>query len=776
MSGGVRLGVASAVATLAAACALLPLVDTPTWVLQAAILLALQAAVGVLARRVPLGRATTVVVQALVSFVLLSLVFARSDALGGALPGPDVFQRLGTLLQDGAGDVGRYAIPAPATTGIRLMLVGGVLAVGLAVDALAVTFRSAAPAGLPLLALYSIAAGLAQSGKDWLWFLVAAAGYLLLLLAEGRDRLSGWGRVFGGGAVEDPGAAGRGASPVRTGRRIGAVVLGIALLVPAVLPTMEGGLLERTRTAGTGRDDSTGFDAVRPLVTLQNSLNQPENRELLRYRTSAGNPRDVYLRIVTLDRFDGAAWQPSERRFTDLPEMLPVPTGLDPRVRTESVNTSVAAASTYAQSYLPLPYPAERVRVDGGRWLYEPEGRTVSGARKQTTRSVRYQVSSLLVEPTAAQLAAAPAPREEVLREYTKVPGAVPRVVEETARKVTAGAANAYEQAVKLQDWFAADGGFRYDTQVASGSGKDAIAKFLEEKKGFCIHFSFSMAAMARTLGIPARVAVGFAPGTPLEDGAVSVGSKDAHAWPELYFEGIGWTRFEPTPSRGTAPDYTVTQEPGASELVVPAPAPDRSTAPSARPAAPGACTPQLRKSGECPSEERPTVEAGAHGGGLSTGPVMGAVALGLAVLALPLLLPLRRRRLRKQRLSEARTNALAAWAELTDSAWDYGIAPDESLTPRGAATRLVRLGGLTGPASDAAHRVATAVEQTLYAERPGPAEGLASDVACVRDALRASAGFGARGRALLLPRSVTSRWARAFLTARQRLRLRFAR
>ncbi|MGW1077165.1 transglutaminase TgpA family protein [Streptomyces sp. NPDC002537] len=775
MSGSVRVAVCAAVATLAAACAMLPLVDTGTWIAQAAILLALQSAVGVLARRVPLARPLTVTAQVLFSLVLLTVVFARSEALGGVLPGPDVFREFGELLQDGARDVGRYAIPAPATTGIRLLLVGGVLAVGLTVDALAVTYRSAAPAGLPLLALYSIAAGLAQSGKDWLWFLTAAAGYLLLLLAEGRDRLSRWGRVFGGGTTPPPGfppgAAGKALAPVRTGRRIGALALGIALAVPAVLPTMDGGLLEpRGRAAGAGRGDDPGFDAVRPLVTLKDSLNQPENREVLRYRTSTGSTRDLYLRIVALDRFDGASWQASGRRATDVPDVLPLPAGLDPRVRTEPVNTSVAAAGTYAQGYLPLPYPAERIRVDG-RWRYEPEGRTIAGAHGQTTRGARYQVSSLLVQPTAAQLAAAPAPREEVLREYTKVPASLPQVVGVTARQVTAGSANPYEQAVKLQEWFAVSGGFRYDTEVASGSGSDAIAKFLEDKEGFCVHFSFSMAAMARTLGIPARVAVGFTPGTPLGDGSMSVGSKDAHAWPELYFEGVGWTRFEPTPSRGTAPDYTVAQQPSAAEPGVPAPLPDRSAAPSARPPAAEDCTPELRKLGECPSAGRPAQVAGARDGGPSPWAVAGIVAGGAAVLALLAALPLWRRRVRARRLTEASGagGTLTAWAELTDSAWDYGIAPDESLTPRSAAARVVRLGELSGAAAESAHRVATAVEQALYAERPGPVAGLAEDVERVRRGLRGSAGRGTRVRAVVAPRSAGRLWGRAFLTVRQR-------
>src|SRR5690606_23514580 len=82
-------------------------------------------------------------------------------------------------------------------------------------------FRSAAPAGLPLLALYSVAAGLSDGAGDWVWFLLAAAGYPMLLLAEGRERLSRWGRVSGGPAPM-PGAAPAPLAAVRSGRRSGA--------------------------------------------------------------------------------------------------------------------------------------------------------------------------------------------------------------------------------------------------------------------------------------------------------------------------------------------------------------------------------------------------------------------------------------------------------------------------------------------------------------------------------------------------------------------------
>lgn len=327
MSGGARLSICATLATFLASCALLPLVDRSTWLLQTAILLVIQAVVGALARRVPLARALTVAAQALVSLLLLTVLFARDQAIAAFLPGPEAFRHFGRLLQAGGEDVGQYAIPAPLTDGIRLMLVGGAVVIGLFVDALAVTFRSAAPAGLPLLALYSVAAGLSEGGADWLWFLLAAAGYLLLLLAEGRDRLSQWGRVFGGSG-RAPGAStpvqeggGGGAlAPVRTGRRIGAVALGLALVVPLALPALDGGILGPSgKGVGSGAGGGGTISAVNPLVSLQNSLNQPEDREVMTYRTNTDETSDMYLRIVALDEFDGTTWRPSVRSIDDVP-------------------------------------------------------------------------------------------------------------------------------------------------------------------------------------------------------------------------------------------------------------------------------------------------------------------------------------------------------------------------------------------------------------------------------------------------------------------------
>ncbi|MFE7465767.1 transglutaminaseTgpA domain-containing protein, partial [Streptomyces sp. NPDC057499] len=656
MSGRGRLALCAFAATLMAAASMLPLVSPAGWILQAAFLLAVQSGIGVLVRRAPVPRAVVVAAQALVTLAVLTVVFARVQAVAGLLPGPEAVQRLAHLLASGAEDVGRYATPAPVTDGIRLMLIGGVLLVGLAVDALAVTFRSAAPAGLPLLALYSVAAGLSGGGAGWLWFLLAAGGYLMLLLAEGRDRLSAWGRVFSGAAGRPVGgpavgaalSSGRPAAPVRTGRRIGALALGVALVVPAALPALDGGLLFGPGGGGRGKGGGGTISAVNPLVSLQDNLNQPENREVMSYRTNSASSSAFYLRILALDQFTGSEWRPSTRRLRDVPKRLPGPEGLSPGVAATEIRTNFSASGSYRQTYLPLPYPATGVRVDG-RWRYEPAGRTLVGDRGQTTGGLQYQVSSLEVEPTAEQLASAgPAPAA-LLREYTRVPGSLPKEVAKTADRVTKGAANDYERAVELQDYFASNGGFTYDTSVSSGTGSAAISRFLKDKQGFCVHFSFTMAAMARTLGIPARVAVGFAPGTVQADGSVSVGLRDAHAWPELYFEGAGWTRFEPTPTRGSTPAYTQ-QDVATGDVETPArPEQGASAAPSTAPSAPDSCPAQMRKQGECGATAAPGVAAPTDSG-TPAGTVVGLVALGAVILALPLLPSLWRLRTRRRR------------------------------------------------------------------------------------------------------------------------------
>ncbi|TDU78663.1 transglutaminaseTgpA domain-containing protein [Streptomyces sp. KS 21] len=778
MSGRARVTLFAMLATLLTSWSLASLVDSAGWLLQAALLLAVQSGVGAGARRLPLGRTLTVASQVLVSLLVLMFLFAGKGESTGTGPMAYLVTDFGALFRRGVLDVGEFAIPAPLTDGIRLLLLAGVLGVGLLVDLLAVTLRTAAAAGLPLLALYSVAAGLSGgAGASAVSFLLAGCGYLLLLLAEGRDRLAQWGRVFGAAPSGRVSAAsgygggagtGRALAPVRTGRRIGAVALGIALAVPAALPALGGGLLGAQGEAeGGGTGVGGTISAVNPLVSLQGSLNAQDNRVVLKYRTDSPQLGEQYLRILALDEFNGVKWEASGRALTDVPERLPAPPGLSEQVRATGteVRTSISAADTYAQRYLPMPYPATGVDIPG-KWRFEPVGRTLVGDQLgkdkfQNVQGAMYTVRSLLLRPTAVELQAAPPANPAVKAEYTKLPDNLPAVVADTARQVTKGSKDDYTRAVKLQDYFAVNGGFRYDTKVASGTGPQAIARFLEDKEGFCIHFAFSMAAMSRSLGIPARVAVGFTPGEKQSDGSVNVSMRDAHAWPELYFEGAGWTRFEPTPRQGiTIPDYSRAEAP-AAQPSAPAALPSQGAAqPSAAPSKAEDCPPELRKLGECGAAAAQQ-NAGSGGGGPSPTTVLAWVLSLAVVLALPLLPLLWRGRLRARRLSGGAV--LPAWQELGDAAWDVGIVPDEALSPRRAAGRVVVLGRLERDAAEAVHRVAGAVERALYAP-PGAEvsyETLAADVLLARAALLGSVSRGSRLRALLLPRSaVRLRWS----------------
>ncbi|WP_060178160.1 transglutaminaseTgpA domain-containing protein [Streptomyces sp. IMTB 1903] len=775
MSGRAKLTVFAALATLLTSWSLSPLVESQAWLLQAALLLTVQSAVGAGARRVPLARSLTVAAQLLVSLLLLALLFAGKVESTGSGPLAYFVTDFGSLFAQGVHDVGEYAIPAPLTDGIQLLLVSGVLLIGLLVDLLAVTARTAAAAGLPLLALYSVAAGLSGGGEaSWLSFLLAGCGYLVLLLSEGRDRLAQWGRVFGsaprGRGAADSGISGsvQATAPVRFGRRIGAMALGLALVVPAALPALDDGLLGSPKD-GEGAGGSGGtISAVNPLVSLQSNLNAQDNRVVLRYRTDNPQQSEQYLRILALDEFNGVKWEASGRALTDVPQQMPVPPGLGDQVREAAaeVTTNITASDGYTQRYLPMPYPATAVEI-GGKWRFEPVGRTLVGDqlardRYQTVQGAEYKVRSLLLKPTAQQLQKAPAPDPAVREEYTKVPDNLPPVVADTARQVTQGAKDDYSRAVRLQDFFAVSGGFRYDTQTASGTGPQAVARFLADKEGFCIHFAFSMAAMSRTLGIPARVAVGFTPGEKQSDGVVNVSMRDAHAWPELYFQGVGWTRFEPTPRSGlNVPDYSRTQAP-AAQPSAPAPLPSQGAVqPAPAPSASAECPPEMKKLGEC----GPTApqQSAARDEGPSPATVLGWAAVVVAALGLPLLPLLWRSRLRARRLGTG--EVLAAWRELGDAAWDVGVAPDEALSPRRAASRVVDLGRLEPDAAAAVHRVAGAVERSLYAPPGAEASyaGLADDVRAARAGLLAAAGRAARLRALLLPRSAARiSWAAA--------------
>ena len=126
------------------------------------------------------------------------------------------------------------------------------------------------------------------------------------------------------------------------------------------------------------------------------------------------------------------------------------------------------------------------------------------------------------------------------------------------ATQIVGTATTRYDQVVALQDYLRDPNLFTYDVTVTPSDG-DAVSTFLDTRTGYCVQFATTMVVMARSLDIPARLAVGFLPGDRVGDNSFTVTGSDAHAWPEVFFPGHGWVRFEPTPAvqTGAAPLWT---------------------------------------------------------------------------------------------------------------------------------------------------------------------------------------------------------------------------
>jgi hypothetical protein len=262
------------------------------------------------------------------------------------------------------------------------------------------------------------------------------------------------------------------------------------------------------------------------------------------------------------------------------------------------------------------------------------------------------------------------------------------------------------------------------------------------------------MAAMVRTLGVPARVGVGFTPGAAQADGSYQVTTNDAHAWPEVWFSGHGWVRFEPTPraEQVTTPGYSV--PPSADDV----PEPTQGEVPTAAPQTPAPEAVDPTDPGNRLEEDAAAAGGDQGGTGALTPARAGLSAAVLLLLAAPALLAALRRRHRWREPSPQ-----AAWAQVVEDAADVGHRWDPTASPRTAAERLVREQRLSGEGTDVLRALAARVEQARYA-RPdaaatGSAEELRAAVGGVRAGLLAAAPPRVRWRARLLPAS-TLRWA----------------
>jgi len=665
------------------------------WFLRAFGAVTLVVLLGAIGRALRLPPSAIAVFQLVAAFEYLVVTFASHQARGGWLPGRAAMRRIGHLISsayDQAQSVTPPVTPGPALT---LAAVGTLALVAIAVDLLAVGYAQPALAGLPLLILEVVPVSYEkESGR---LFLAPALAFLVLLSSR-RDRL---------------------------GPRIGVTVLSIAMLVPATLPTINGKYAEHR---GIGSHTGT-ITTLNPLVTMRRDLVRPLDVDLLGTKTDSAHPSDLYLRTVTLDTFNGVEWKAGKRQVRPFDQRLPDAVGLSPAVVTTPVETQITASDLLQSDYLPMPYPATRVLVPG-QWRLDPlTSNVVSHRGRRQITGLTYTVQSLDLAPNRSDVSNTP-PSNSYLLPYLQLPHDFPESVARTAREITAGANGPLEIGSALQEWFRRPGNFTYDLRTAPGTGDPAIVDFLRFRRGYCEQFAATMAAMARSLGVPARVDVGFTAGRLGDDGLTHViSAHDAHAWPELWLPNIGWTRFEPTPgtaaSNPSVPNWLLSkpnpdQSPDASKNeATSTPTPEPAEAAGAQSANQGqfdcAASPD---SPQCQSPNAPAAPAADTGLPVVRTVLLGLLLLLLVVPGLVRELIRRRRWAGAARLRSGRTAASAiaetAWRELRDGAIDLGFAWPAARTPRQCGAALAAPLSQAGLA--ALGYVTGAVELTRYA------------------------------------------------------------
>ena len=407
-------------------------------------------------------------------------------------------------------------------------------------------------APVPWIILFAVAAGVGQGGQRLVVVGLVFATLLVYLLAEGWSTIGHLPKLDG--AV-----------------RLGVVSLAGALVLPNVVPGYRSGPIFPWARLGP-----TTETTISPLVQIKPFLLQQSNVTLFHVQANQA----VYWRLTSLDQFSGQAWM-SSGSYNAASGTLSSPA---PGIENDTVHQGYRIA---ALGGIWVPAAFKPTRVQGLSASLDSDSQTlIVSSGSSLHPGTAYAVTSAAPQPTGDQLAAAGSgtpPRSA----DTTLPASTANEIRPIVNQIVSGASGAYARAVALQDYLRT---FTYDESVPAGSSTDYLYTFLTQtRRGYCEQFAGAMAVMLRVLGIPARVAVGFLPGDPgpgiSGQTDYTVTGKDAHAWPEAYFAGIGWVAFEPTPRPGLAPpSYTVAAQPAQSEQP-PAPQPTPAQTSDAGPA-----------------------------------------------------------------------------------------------------------------------------------------------------------------------------------------------
>lgn len=585
--------------------------------------------------------------------------------------------------------------PTDATVGFILASAVGIGVTGFMADWAAFRLNAAIESLVPSLTLFLFTSALAPARYRLLATVAYVGCGLLFLLAHEssqRVRSTAWfnGRPGGG-----PGAL-----------FVAGALLGVVAIV--------GGALVGPELPGAGREAVIGYrnrnpersarSTISPLVDIRGRLVEYSGVEVFTVRADA----PAYWRLTSLDTFDGEIWSSNERYGPAdgrLPRAFPARAAADDELR------QTFKISGLASIWLPAAY--EPVRLQKGDDVRYNSDTASLITESETSDGETYEVLSRVPQFTAEQLARAPGVITPELQPYVELPP-IPLRVEGLAAGVVsrAGATTPYERALALQNFLRSER-YTYDLGARQGHDGRALERFLfETRRGYCEQFAGSFAVMARSLGLPTRVAVGFTQGELQSDGLFHVRDEHAHAWPEVFFAGAGWVAFEPTPGRGApnAEQYTGVP-PQQDETNDGAGGTSGSTTTVTAPGAGGpnqTTIPQFEEDQQGGSSGDPLAEPPTAFERVVT--VGGALLLATVSWVLVSLSVSRLRRQRRRgRASTAEARVELAWLRAAEALSRIGLPRRPAETSAEYARRVSSTGGLPEPATRSLRRLADA-------------------------------------------------------------------
>lgn len=630
----------------------------------------------VLLRRLGVGPLLSTVIH-LGSLPLVLTWLRYADTTSRLLPSGTTLDRLGDDLSESWRTFLDISAPVPPQAGFLIVAMATAWVVALVSDSLAFRLDATVEALAPATGLFLFSSILADDAHRTLSAALFALAVLGFALATRVSRAEGTGRWLATDTTRGT------RSLLLAGGGLLVVALVPAVLAGPRLPGGDGRPVVDLDGAGGGDDRVT----LSPLVDIRSRL--VEQSDVVAFRVKSSQP--AYWRLTSLDRFDGQIWsssgsyQDADGRLPSSPSDIPI----SARVLQEFDIASLE------QIWLPAAF--EPISIDSPEVpvQYDRTSATlVVGTREPSSDGATYAVTSAIPRLTPDLLQNGTVGVDaEFLERYTQLPDDIRPLASRWADQAVGGNEAGYDQARALQDWFREN--FDYSLSVQAGHGADALAAFLRPggRIGYCEQFAGAFAALARSLGLPTRVAVGFTPGEQEEDDPTRyvVRGRNAHAWPEVFFSGVGWVAFEPTPSRGApgAEAYTgvAPAQAEAEDTPVPTtvPLPDVTASPDTRPT----------REEELPDFSTPTAEEDEGVAWTSVALVVALIGLAAWLLGVPAVNALRRWRRHRHTRGHPELEVNEAWDDAVRSLALLDVRPHVAETSREFADRSSEVVGV---------------------------------------------------------------------------------